>query len=412
MERECIICRQKKTKFTNEHVFPAAIGGAFQLTNVCSDCNLYFGKNIDAPFVKNKAILLWRKAYQLWRKDKRGDRINIPNPLKGKFKDEEGNEHYIIFNEKGMPEPKRIPKFEKPVRGEGGFWGKMSFDYENFTSIEDAKLAYAKKFDIKPDHIEFRDLKKIQTRPNINYEISDSLEPIFLEALKIGYEFTATYFPSFLNDKLSREYAKILLNSDFTKLSEVFTNDANVLSEFERFLREREFMKDTYLCAILLNIPAKGVFCSVKIFSFFITFRVSTSLDSKISPLLLINAVTLNSWWTNIPYEPIEYGISLNMEGITRAEKRIMYRQKQAALKNRNGKIPIYDKRARVIYNDIVKLKDEILLHPGGYKIDNGRVIVPMGYSKGLYFVKHMKFDRLFPLTHVDYIFKYDHITQ
>ena len=66
--RTCIYCNKEKqdSEFSQEHIFPRALGGAIQPTNpfstdlVCARCNTISGFFIDAPFVKSWFINNYR----------------------------------------------------------------------------------------------------------------------------------------------------------------------------------------------------------------------------------------------------------------------------------------------------------------------------------------------------------------
>lgn len=43
---KCIICNEKKTKFSIEHVIPDSLGGTIKCFQVCETCNNLLGKKL------------------------------------------------------------------------------------------------------------------------------------------------------------------------------------------------------------------------------------------------------------------------------------------------------------------------------------------------------------------------------
>lgn len=76
----CIQCLQA-ILLTEEHVFADGAGGVLTAHILCSTCNGHFGKNIDAPYLKQPVVELARNAYRIG-----GRRDVIPQPLGGPYK--------------------------------------------------------------------------------------------------------------------------------------------------------------------------------------------------------------------------------------------------------------------------------------------------------------------------------------
>lgn len=72
MSRICIYCDERKhaTAFSQEHIWPRALGGAqlptlWKTKHVCQDCNTRMGQTIDGPCAKHPTIRN-AKAYYSW----------------------------------------------------------------------------------------------------------------------------------------------------------------------------------------------------------------------------------------------------------------------------------------------------------------------------------------------------------
>ena len=70
---KCIICNEKKIKFSIEHVIPDSLGGTIKCFQVCETCNNLLGKKIDAPFTETILQYLFRVKHKI-----KGKRKTIP----------------------------------------------------------------------------------------------------------------------------------------------------------------------------------------------------------------------------------------------------------------------------------------------------------------------------------------------
>jgi hypothetical protein len=74
----CIFCLEANPEsgFTDEHVFPEAIGGKFVIRSVCGDCNGKLGRKVDCLLTEHVLIQMRRKELGLAGKTGR-----VPDPL-------------------------------------------------------------------------------------------------------------------------------------------------------------------------------------------------------------------------------------------------------------------------------------------------------------------------------------------
>ncbi|MGP8215372.1 MAG: HNH endonuclease [Bacteroidia bacterium] len=405
--KKCIFCRELKDEFTAEHVFPSVVGGVFSILNVCKDCNEKLGKNIDNPLSRHPLILYWRNIFQLSRKDPHGRKAdrNIPNPFPGKHKGEDGNDYIVQFNEKGQPTTKIVPRYEEPKPVEGGFMGKFTFSPQDFPTEEDAKEAYARKFNLDPKAITMLDKIENAIKP-LPVNITADNEPLVLGTLKIAYEFTSSFIPSYLNDPLSKVFAEILLTKDYQKHANLLNTDLEAESIAIKHLKSVEWLKPLHHAIVIFPISPRGVFCAIKLFTLLFVFKISD--DSKFysaQHLLLLNDPVLQDWWVNIPYEAKKYSIKVEGNSLNRKQRRLVKRMNEDGLKNKNGKIPIYNNRGHLIKRDVDELRKEILVNPARTSPINNEVNIAMAYPKGMYFVKHNKANVLLTVLQIEYIF-------
>ena len=261
--KKCIFCRLPKEKYNEEHVFPAALGGAFILSTVCKDCNTKLGKNIDNPLSQNKIILFFRKIYDIKRKGILGER-NIKNPFTGTgdYLDDEGNNHYISFNEKEKRfEPIAVRRYDDPIQLEGGAWiGKMTLPFSEFKDEEEIKKKYTDKFNLDPSEI--GSIKQtIVPQKEIKISLKTPSGDLMLGCVKIAYEYAMTFIPSYWNDDYSKMYSRILLTNSIEESEKIiFDSDPYVKEEFEKKMANIKDLKTFHHLAILTTIKGKGLF--------------------------------------------------------------------------------------------------------------------------------------------------------
>ena len=409
MEKICIFCREPKKKYTLEHMFPAAIGGAFIITTVCEDCNeKKLGKNIDNALSNNKMVLFYRKIYDVKRKDNFGAR-NIRDPFKGSrhHLDSDGNKHYVAFNEeKKAFEPTLVRQYEQPTPTEGGSWiGKVILPLKDFKSEEEVKKQYAKKFGLNPSDIG-RIEKEINPQKQVNIRLADNSRSLMLGCVKIAYEFAMTFIPKYIDEPFSKELADILLtNTIKEEQNSYFNYDDEIKEEFTKRLAEIKNIKTFHHVAWLTTMKGKGLYCAVKIFDWFYAIRLSEREDYiQTKELLIINDSIQQAYWMNIPTKLSLFTITPDLSSFNREQRRIIKFNNGKGYTTTKGNIPVFDKNGKVIHKHLQELANN-LQSPHYYYHSDKKVIVPVSYKSGTYYLKYFKEVLLVPLQQVDYIY-------
>ena len=352
MKKICIFCREPKDNFVPEHVFPAAIGGAFVILNVCDVCNKErLGKKIDDGLSKNKIVLYYRKIFDVKRKGILGDR-SIQNPFKGTglHSDKDGNKHYISFNdEKKEFEPTLVPVFEKPIPHEKEGWvGKLTIPLKHYKSDEEVKELYAKKFGLNPSDIG-RIEKEDNPQKELNLTLSAPNKSFMLGCLKIAYEFTMTFVPKYLEDPYSKLFADILLNNTITdNQKSYFDYDNEVRELFTKRISEIKDLRAFHHIALLKTISGKGLYCAVKIFDWIYAIRISEKEDYlKTNELLIINDSIQQAFWINIPTKLTHFKITTDLANLPRGQRRAIKLSKGIGYKTKSGSIPVFNQTVK-----------------------------------------------------------------
>lgn len=408
MKKVCIFCRKPKDKFVPEHVFPAAIGGAFIILNVCEVCNEKLGEGIDTSLSNNRIVLFYRKQFNVGREGVFGKR-NIRNPFKktGHHLDEDGNEHYVSFNEdKKEFEPTMVRKYEELRQAEEGWIGKLTIPLKDFTNEEDIKKQYAKKFGINTADIE-RIEKQINPQKTVTLNLSDSNRTFFLGCLKIAYEFAMTFIPGYIDDPFSKEFADILLTNSVKEEQKAYFNyDTDLRKEFTKRIGDIENLQPYHHVAMLTTIEGKGLYCVVKIFGWIYAIRLSKREDFlKTKKLLIINDSVQQTFEINIPTKLSNFNITLDLADLNRIQRRTIQKSAGVGYKTAKGNIPVFDKDGKVNHKHIEELAANLQILPQHYHHFDKKIIVPVGYKKGTHHVKLLKENLLIPIRQVDYVY-------
>src|SRR5690606_26826471 len=104
------------SKPKSEHVFPASIGGGYEIFGICDTCNSNLGDLVDEPFSNHKLIGRYRYIENVGR----GKR-NIKNPLKGEIFQEGNSKYTLKLNKQGYGVKRliaEVPELENPKIGE------------------------------------------------------------------------------------------------------------------------------------------------------------------------------------------------------------------------------------------------------------------------------------------------------
>ncbi len=90
--KQCIICRELRDDFTDEHVIPDSINGYYHIYSLCSRCNNKMGSEVDNKLTNHKFIEFQRQVLGI-----RGKRGTVPDPLKGTYSLKENPSQKIVL---------------------------------------------------------------------------------------------------------------------------------------------------------------------------------------------------------------------------------------------------------------------------------------------------------------------------
>ena len=377
--KECIICREQKSKFPDEHVIPEAIDGYYRINSVCEDCNTKMGRLIDYritnhAFIKFQRLLLDIKAR------------NQPsvNPFNGVHTLENQPEQkvQVRIDDNGELKPYLLPKVPRiqPDASVGEF--TIVLDKKDAADIDTIIEKICNRNGIPRDRIKLKNIEHCKTTPMIHAQIVIDMNLFKMAMLKIAYEFTVDTIPAYYNDLRAISISTILKDANFVKLDEqsLFIGsgfDTEVLGTFAHFI---EFEKGNHYL-ILIDMKEEGLFCFVNLFNVIaigismakrggymrngIIFGVNDLADTT------FKRYTLGEVLTTI-YSPIELRFQYLLE--SEAEQKLfenVCNSRDFDYYRMNDKIPLFDRTGTVIYDDISKK----IKQPQLKRIEKGDVV-------------------------------------
>lgn len=273
--QECIICREKKSEFSDEHVIPESIGGYYHIYSVCKTCNSNLGDSVDSNLINHKFIEFQR--YLLKLKGKKG---NIPNPFVGTHSiDNDSSQKVRVENDDGKFQPIILPNIKTDNILENGFTIVVDKrDEDKVQSITDKILA---RHGIPKEKVKTESWIENEKRPTIHIKQIIDIKNFKIGLLKIAYEFAVDNIPGYYNDPLAIEISQILKICNLERLNDIkflgsgFDNE--ILKPISHFFDFSNFKKH-YL--ILMSVQGIGLICFINLFNS-ISIGVLLSTDSS-----------------------------------------------------------------------------------------------------------------------------------
>lgn len=210
---KCIFCCKVKpgTGFSDEHVFPEAIGGRLILKNtVCTDCNSQYGHGSDSDLSNHVFSELNRLKYKI-----KGKSGKVPNPLNnghvvGK---EDHKVKYTMTNDGNPASLFTVTKLEKERIGSGlRFTGHI--DGSKATQLEEMVRLACKRNGVVTSEEEFKKLRNLPTISSdqeICIPLTFDLIKYKKGILKIIYELSYYWLgDKYLSDPAAQQIKEIL----------------------------------------------------------------------------------------------------------------------------------------------------------------------------------------------------------
>lgn len=257
--RKCHICTKKFNNSKVEHVFPAAIGGGYEINGICTPCNETLGQLIDEPFSNHQLILTNRFIKQIGR----GKR-NIKNPLKGVRIEENGSWYACQLNKDGYGEKKLIPEIPKAEELKLGEKFQIHIDIKDEDKIPKIIDRIQKNTGFIIDTSD----RKVNTHEKSQIVLYDAKYKLEMGYAKMLYESASELVPGYVTTRMARQYAMMLRRGEIDKsLSDCLTLDIERIKIVYQDV-QTEFMKNSDSHIIMLTgFNGLGLIGIIKIFN-------------------------------------------------------------------------------------------------------------------------------------------------
>lgn len=191
----CIICRELKDDFNDEHIIPHSIGGTNMIHSVCKTCNSKLGDNVDKKLVEHFFCVEKRERYNI--KSQHG---NIPDSLK--------YQSYYF----GDSKEQRI----KYVAGKKRFHIVAKVKSTNNFYFDSADLFHISKYCDK-NNIDISSLETIDVSGDVKGSVAINRMDFDVALLKIAYEFAVSEVPLYLDDKMAKVISSSIYDVAYKK---------------------------------------------------------------------------------------------------------------------------------------------------------------------------------------------------
>lgn len=377
--KECIICREHKSEFSDEHVIPETIGGYYHINSVCKDCNSNMGRLIDYRITNHAFIRFQRLLLDIKVRHKPS-----VNPFNGVHTLESQPEEkvQVRIDDNGELKPYLLPKVPRiqPDASVGEF--TIVLDKKDADNIDTIIQKICDRNGVPRDNIKLKNIEYCKTTPMIHAQIAIDMNLFKIAMLKIAYEFTVDTIPTYFNDPRAASISAILKDADFKKLDELslFIGsgfDTEVLGTFAHFI---EFEKGNHYL-ILIDMKAEGLFCFVNLFNIMAIGIAMAERGAYIANGIVFGVndlvgktfkrYTLSEVLTTI-YSPVE----MRFQYLLKSEAELKLFEEVCNSQNFdysriNDKIPLFDREGTVVYDDISKK----LKQPQLKRIEKGDIV-------------------------------------
>jgi len=399
----CIICREEKNEFSDEHVIPDAIGGYYHISSVCKDCNSVMGNKVD-----NKLVDHMFSKYLRFLKKLKGKSGDVPNPFTGThhLENDDSRKFQLRNDKKSKLELYALPKVTDEKIDENTHRISISVDDKDINKIDDILHKRMERLGFNANQIALKEtFRKPKKGLIISINNSIDIHDYKIGLLKIAYEFAVSVIHNYFNDKMAIEISHVIKNAIYDKV----TNYVNVgdgftkkllfpLSEYLDFEGNKHYV-------ILLNNNGK-LYCILSIFNVFI---VGIQLSDKpyLSELDVIVGVNDYAEKTFTTYTLLEiinklthysytYVLQFNSESDQIEFIEDTKKETSPFYSNQNG-ILLFDSAGEIILNDQFSiLIDYFLNKQTGYDKVDIEIPIPCGH-----FVKMKKNDKTIRLISI-----------
>jgi len=291
--KTCIICREIKNDFNIEHVIPYALGGRYEIDNVCVDCNSNMGTKVDIGLTTSTFAEIFREQYKL-----KSNSGAVPSFLSGTypFKDVPHLQARLI-DKNGQYQPFIVPHKDEKDINEHKKEISYTLDASDKKSLNRIIDKLEKEHGVDRNDIINNLTEGEITAPLLKRVVFD-FNSINLGLLKIAYEFTVDCVDGYFDTNDAKEISSILLKADKESLKKIRLLNFKGMEEVKKLFSPLLSFDEHKHYLILQDLPKQGLVCyifmgSMSIYSLGIPM---TSINGLIDDVvILVNDVEIKS---------------------------------------------------------------------------------------------------------------------
>lgn len=220
----CIICLKEKSaaEFTDEHVFPEAIGGRVVVQTVCKPCNDRLGNTIDHCLTDHWLVQGQRMLLKL-----PGKTGHIPNPIeRGAMKDDPSHKLLYKMDANGVPkELHTVTSVERTQSGDGTERIAIRIDKKNgpkLAAMVNKMRARAGQPPMTDAEIEAAQVVTRVEKPWMEMRVAIDVVEYKRAIVKIAYELACMWLgDAYLDDPTAAQLRGCLLDDDWSSKQRV-----------------------------------------------------------------------------------------------------------------------------------------------------------------------------------------------
>ena len=230
----CIFCLKEREP-SDEHVFPAAIGGALIIKSVCKPCNDFLGAKVDVLLTHHKAILLKRAEFGMGERSGKdidpwarvfGDGSLASNP--------EVKIHLAPNPETGRMEPRMRYNSTRIEADDGSEAVQVALDISQIGELEKIAQRHRKRAGLEPyseDEIRAllasaRENMRTIEQPEVIYAVKMDKRDYQRAVCKIIYELAWLWLgDAYIDDPVAKMLRTVILSGAEQSIARRITMD-------------------------------------------------------------------------------------------------------------------------------------------------------------------------------------------
>jgi hypothetical protein len=215
----CIFCLdlEPPSGFTDEHVFPDAVGGTLIVRNVCKSCNDRLGHSVDSAITNHALVQVKRQALGLAGKSGR-----VPNPFGHAVMADDPQQKLRLSIDWAKPDSVgiyAIPSVERTMTGPGEGSLQVRIDASDLHRLRDiinTALVRAGAPPLSAEAVNDLTLNEaLNVQPRVNVQLSVDISKYQRGLMKIAYELACLWLgESYADDPTASRIRQFIFDDE------------------------------------------------------------------------------------------------------------------------------------------------------------------------------------------------------